>query len=91
MREPGGKGELFGRGEPRVSTASRMQGIKPKRDWDHRECDCAGHQLPGERERIAFHVHQFEHGCYGGPCPESGRLYTAWQAALARAGYGLGT
>jgi hypothetical protein len=46
--------------------------------------------LPGERERIAFHVHQFDHGCYGDHCPESGRLYTAWQAALARAGYGLG-
>jgi hypothetical protein len=59
-------------------------------------CDRAGrgrahqdyHQLPGERERIAFHFHQFEHGCYGDHCPESGRLYTAWQAALAAAGDG---
>jgi hypothetical protein len=40
--------------------------------------------LPGERERIAFHVHQFEHGCYGRPCRESYRLYAAWQAALTR-------
>jgi hypothetical protein len=40
--------------------------------------------IPGERERIAFHFHQFDHGCYGGHCPESYRLYAAWQAALAR-------
>jgi hypothetical protein len=46
------------------------------------------HQLPGERERIAFHVRQFEHGCYGDHCPESGRLYTAWQAVLGGAGDG---
>ena len=90
MGEPGGKGELSGRGEPGVSTAGRTQRVKLERDRDHRDCGCAGHQLPGERERIAFHFHQFDHGCYGDHCPESGRLYTAWQAALARAGYGLG-
>ena len=38
---------------------------------------------PGERERIAFHFHQFDHGCYGDHCPESARLYGAWQTALA--------
>jgi len=42
------------------------------------------HALPGERERIAFHAHQFEHGCYGRHCPIADRLYAAWQAALAR-------
>jgi hypothetical protein len=40
--------------------------------------------LPGERERIAFHVHQFEHGCYGRQCRESSPLYAAGQAALAQ-------
>jgi hypothetical protein len=40
------------------------------------------HAVPGERERIAFHVHQFDHGCYGRHCPESDQLYAAWQAAL---------
>jgi len=42
------------------------------------------HPVPGERERIAFHLHQFDHGCRGGHCPESGRLYAAWQAALGQ-------
>jgi len=42
------------------------------------------HPVPGERERIAFHLHQFDHGCRGGHCAESGRLYTAWQAALTQ-------
>ena len=42
------------------------------------------HPVPGERERIAFHLHQFNHGCHGGHCPESDRLYAAWQAALGQ-------
>jgi hypothetical protein len=42
------------------------------------------HAVPGERERIAFHAHQFEHGCYGRQCRESNRLYAAWQAAIAQ-------
>jgi hypothetical protein len=40
--------------------------------------------VPGERERIAFHIHQFEHGCYGKHCHEADRLFAAWQAALAQ-------
>jgi hypothetical protein len=40
--------------------------------------------VPGERERIAFHFHQFDHGCHRRHCPESDRLYAAWQAALAQ-------
>jgi hypothetical protein len=47
----------------------------PSRNWQ---------AVPGERERIAFHLHQFEHGCYGRHCRESFRLYAAWQAALAQ-------
>ena len=42
------------------------------------------HALAGERERIAFHVHQFEHGCYGRHCREADRLFAARQAALAQ-------
>ncbi len=54
------------------------------RDWDHRDGEGACHQLPGERERIAFHFHQFDHGCYGRHCPDSDRLYATWQAVLAK-------
>jgi len=57
-------------------------------DRTERGCHRGRHKLPGERERIAFHVHQFEHGCYGDHCPESGRLYTVWQAVLGGAGNG---
>ena len=53
------------------------------REWDHR--DHVSHERPGERERIAFHVHEFDHGCYGQHCPEADRLYAAWRAALAAA------
>lgn len=59
-----------------------------ERDWDHRDCECVSHERPGERERIAFHVHEFDHGCYGQPCPEADRLYKAWQTALAKSGSG---
>jgi hypothetical protein len=38
----------------------------------------------GERERIAYDIHQFEHGCYGQHCPEAHRLYVAWQDALTK-------
>jgi hypothetical protein len=48
----------------------------------HRDCECVCHERPGERERIAFHVHEFDHGCYGRHCPEADRLYAAWHAAL---------
>jgi hypothetical protein len=41
-----------------------------------------GRELPGEWERIAFHAHQFNHGCYLWHCLESDRLYAAWQTAL---------
>ena len=86
MGEPGGKGELSGRGEPGVSTVTCTQCGKPGKAehiWEHGDCVCQCHQLPGERERIAFHFHQFDHGCYGDHCPDSARLYGAWQAALA--------
>lgn len=68
---------------PEMSTMSCPQCVKAERDSDHQDCECACHA--GERERIAFHYHQFEHECYGQNCPESGRLYAAWQSAL-RAG-----
>ena len=85
MGEHRGEGELTGRGEPGVSTESRTRQDRAGRGR-HR----AWHRLPGERERIAFHVHQFEHGCYGDHCPESGRLYSAWLAVLGGAGDWLG-
>ncbi len=53
-----------------------------ERNWDHRDYERVYHERPGERERIAFHVHEFEHGCYGQHCPEADRLYAAWHAAL---------
>ncbi|HEV2374579.1 MAG TPA: hypothetical protein VGS19_20755 [Streptosporangiaceae bacterium] len=62
---------------PRRATAERGAG--------HRDYEAARHQLAGERERMAFHFHQFNHGCYGDHCLESDQLYAAWQAALARA------
>lgn len=68
-----------------MSTVSCPQCVKAERDWDHRDCGCGCHEHPGERERIAFHFHQFDHECYGQHCPESDRLYAAWQAALAKA------
>ena len=91
MGEREREGELVGRGELGVSTESRTQWAKAGDLWDHRDCKGGGHQVPGERERIAFHVHQFDHGCYGDHCLESGRLYKIWQAALATSGNGLGT
>ena len=62
-----------------ISTGAHPQ----ERDWDHHYYECVSHERPGERERIAFHVHEFDHGCYGKQCPEADRLYTAWHAALA--------
>jgi hypothetical protein len=64
-------------------TAACPQCVKGERDWDHRDCECRCHERPGQRERIDFHVHEFEHGCYGRPCGEAYRLYAAWQAAIA--------
>ncbi len=66
-----------------MSTVSCAQCGKAVRDWDHRDCACGCHERPGERERIAFHFHQFDHECYGQHCPESDLLYAAWQAALS--------
>jgi hypothetical protein len=69
-----------------MSTVSCQQCVKAERDWDHRDCGCVCHELPGEWERIAFHFHQFDHGCHFQHCRESDRLYAAWQAALAKSG-----
>ncbi len=81
----GGKSELYAKGAG-VSTADGTQHVRAGHGVDHQGWQHAGHQLPGERERIAFHSHQFEHGCYGDHCPESDRLYAAWQAAIAESG-----
>jgi hypothetical protein len=67
-----------------TSTVSCSECVKGESDWDHRDCACECHERPGERERIAFHAHEFEHGCYGKQCVEAHRLYAAWQAALAK-------
>jgi len=67
-----------------TSTVSCSRCVKRESDWDHRDCACECHERPGERERMAFHVHEFEHGCYGKQCLEAYRLYAAWQAALAK-------
>ena len=61
---------------------STVNGTRYVRAEHHQGWQHAGHKLPGERERIAFHCHQFNHGCYGDHCPKSGRLYVAWQAAI---------
>ena len=66
-------------------TAACPQCVKAERDWDHRDCACGCHERPGEREHIDFHIHEFEHGCYGRQCAEAYRLYAAWQAAIASA------
>jgi len=68
-----------------ASAAACAQCVKSERDWDHRDCACGCHERPGRRERIDFHVHEFEHGCYGRQCREAYRLYAAWQAAIASA------
>ena len=68
-----------------TSTAPCPQCVKAERDWDHRDCACGCHERPGERERIDFHVHEFEHGCYRRQCAEAYRLYAAWQAAISSA------
>jgi hypothetical protein len=44
-----------------MSTVNCPQYVKAERDWDHRDCGCGCHELPDERERIAFHFHQFDH------------------------------
>ena len=62
-----------------ISTVARRQ----ERDREHHYYECVSHERPGERERIAFHVHEFDHGCYGKQCPEADRLYAAWHTALA--------
>lgn len=35
-----------------------------------------------EQARIAWHEHQFEHGCYGKDCAEDRRLYGTYQRAI---------
>ncbi len=67
-----------------MSASSCESCVRVEQKWDHRDCGCACHWLPGEQERIAFHFHQFEHECHGEHCPEADRLYAAWQAALAK-------
>jgi hypothetical protein len=54
------------------------------RDFDHGDYERVYHERPGEQERIAFHVHEFDHGCYGRHCPEADRLYAMWHAALVQ-------
>lgn len=68
-----------------MSTLGCHRCVKAERDWDHRDCGCGCHELPGEQERMAFHFHEFEHDCYRRHCPESDRLYAQWQIALGRA------
>ena len=63
-----------------VSTGDRP----PRARGDHGDGELKSHQLPGERERIAFHIHQFNHGCFGDHCSESNHLYVAWQATLRK-------
>src|SRR5215467_7209757 len=79
------RGELEMSKDTAISTTTCPQCVKAKRNWDHRDCECGCHERPGERERIDFHVHEFEHGCYGRQCAEAYRLYAAWQAAIASA------
>ena len=73
-----------------ISTAAcpqeEMRRHRPplSRDWNHGDHGHVSHESPGERERIAFHIHEFDHGCYGKHCPEADRLYGAWHAALAK-------
>jgi hypothetical protein len=74
----------------RQSTASCPQEETRRRrpqlpyDWGHLDHERVSHERPGERERIAFHVHEFDHGCYGQHCPEADRLYAVWHTALAK-------
>ena len=43
-----------------------------------------GHQRAAiEQARIAWHYHQFEHGCYGQDCPQDSGLYRAYQRAIS--------
>jgi hypothetical protein len=65
-----------------MRTVDSTQCMRAEHGLDHQGWQHAGHKLPGERERIAFHFHQFSHGCFGNHCPASNRLYVAWQAAI---------
>jgi hypothetical protein len=67
-----------------MSTVTWSQYAQTERDHDHRDHGNGWQKHPGEWERIAFHFHQFDHECYGQLCPESDRLYVAWQAALTK-------
>jgi hypothetical protein len=67
-----------------AAQAATHQDTREDRGLDHRDGEPASHEQPGERPRIAFHYHQFNHGCYGDHCPESGLLYAAWQAAVGK-------
>jgi hypothetical protein len=43
-----------------------------------------GHQHAAiEQARIAWHYHQFEHGCYGQDCAQDGGLYRTYQRAIS--------
>jgi hypothetical protein len=47
-------------------------------------CEMNGHQRAAiEQARIAWHYHQFEHGCYGQDCAQDGGLYRAYQRAIS--------
>lgn len=65
-----------------MSTEYHLRHTRGLRGLDHTGGEPGSHQLAGERERIAFHAHQFNHGCFGDHCPEADRLYATWLAVL---------
>lgn len=50
-----------------------MYWIPPMSDQQHAAVEWA---------RIAWHEHQFEHGCYGKDCAQDRALYHAYQRAI---------
>jgi hypothetical protein len=72
----------------RHGTATSTVAHPIERDWDQPDYERTSHERPGERERIAFHVHEFDHGCYGQHCSEADRLYAAWHAAVVKSPVG---
>ena len=69
-----------------------LRGLEPlasPQRWQERVPDGWGggnmddHQRSAiECARIAWHDHQFEHGCYGRDCAEDRTLYHAYQRAI---------
>jgi hypothetical protein len=64
----------------------RMALLRSWREWYRLRWEVGkmnGYQRAAiEQARIAWHFHQFEHGCYGQDCAQDTGLYRAYQRAI---------